>query len=81
VTTQFGWWARDPEAGKFQVRAVVRGGSLEWARKRGHFAPWEPHRPSEADWDRLIADAQRRVPRRLLSPKQFAEIRALRQRD
>lgn len=79
MTTEFGWWVRDRELGKFQVKALIHGGNLSWLRKQGHFSSWEPHQPSEADWDRLIAEAERRVPRRLLSPKQFTAIRNLRE--
>jgi hypothetical protein len=56
----------------------VHGGNLTWFRKQGHFTSWEVHRPGEEDWDKLISEAERRVPRRLLSPKQFTEIRNLR---
>jgi hypothetical protein len=55
----------------------VHGGNLTWFRKQGHFTSWEVHGPSEEDWSRLISEAERRVPRRLLSPKQFDEIRRL----
>ncbi|HZZ57321.1 MAG TPA: hypothetical protein VFE31_05785 [Opitutaceae bacterium] len=78
MSTEFGWWNRDPDQGKFQVRATVHGGNLEWRRKQGHHTAWEPHAPSPQDWERLEAEAGRRVPRRLLSPKQFEEIRRLR---
>lgn len=78
MTTEFGWWVRDPELGKFRVRARLHGGSLRWERQPARFASWEPHAPAEADWDRLVQDAERRVPRRLLSPRQFEEIQRLR---
>jgi len=77
MSTEFGWWVRDPELGKFQVRAVIHGGKLSWWRKQGHFSSWEAHQPTEADWGRLVSEAERRVPRRLLSPKQFSEIKNL----
>ena len=79
MSTEFGWWVRDPELGKFQVKAVVHGGSLVWMRKQGHFTSWEAHQPSEDDWRRLVSEAERRVPRRLLSPKQLTEIKNLRE--
>jgi hypothetical protein len=80
MSTEYGWWNRDPETGKVQVRANVHGGNIIWERQTVRFSSWEPHEPSEADWDRLIADAARRVPRRLISPKQFEEIKRLRAR-
>ena len=78
MSTEFGWWVRDPELGKFQVRAVVHGGSLTWLRKQGHHTSWLKHAPTESDWEQLLGEAGRRVPRRLLSPKQFEEIKRLR---
>lgn len=75
---EFGWWNKSPEEGKYQVVVRVHGGNAEWTRHQGHHTPWEPHAPSVDDWDRLIYEANRRVPRRLISPKQFAEIESLR---
>lgn len=71
---EFGWWIRLPDLGKFKVRANIHGGNLAWRRKQGHHTQWEPHEPSVDDWDRLLEEAQSRVPRRLISPKQMAEI-------
>ncbi len=76
---EFGWWNKDPEEGKMQVRATVHGGNIAWHRKQGHHTSWIDHPPSEADWDRLMHEAGKRVPRRLISPKQFAEIERLRE--
>ena len=78
MSMEFGWWVRDPEEGKFQVKAVVHGGQLKWLRKKGHFTSWEEHKPTEEDWARLTSEAERRLPRKLLSPKQFEVIRKLR---
>lgn len=80
MSTEFGWWQRDPDLGKYQVRAAVHGGQITWSRKQGHHARWEEHRPTETDWELLLEQAGRRVPRRLLSPRQFDEIRRLRER-
>jgi hypothetical protein len=74
MSMEFGWWIRLPELGKFKVRANIHGGNLTWRRKQGHHTQWETHTPSPEDWDRLIAEAESRVPRRLISPKQMAEI-------
>lgn len=78
MNAEFGWWSRDADGRRFQVRAALFGGRITWSRKQGHHRPWEPYDPTDGDWDRLIADAERRVPRRLLSPRQFAAIRRLR---
>ena len=78
MSMEFGWWNKDPERGKYQVCAAIHGGNIEWTRKQGHHTSWEEHLPSDDDWDRLIAEAERRVPRRLISLKQFDEIKRLR---
>jgi hypothetical protein len=77
---EFGWWVRDPEKGKLQVRATVHGGNLAWECKQGHHRPWEAFIPDEEAWDKLMAEAGKRVPRRLISPKQFQAIKDLRGR-
>ncbi len=79
MAMEFGWWIRDPEEGKYQVRAVFHGGELEWERKQGHHQPWEPIAKITTEmWDRVIDEAAKRVPRRLMSPKQFDELKRLR---
>jgi len=81
MSMEIGWWKKDPERGKYQVRATIHGGNIAWTRKQGHHTPWEPHTPvTEEDWDRMLKEAETRVPRRLISPKQFAAIKALRER-
>jgi hypothetical protein len=71
---EYGWWVKDPELGKYQVHAVVHGGNLKWVRKIGRFTSWEPHEPSAEDWAHLHEEAKKRADRRLISPKQYAEI-------
>ena len=78
MSIEFGWWGKDPERGKFQINVRIHGGNVEWTRKHGHHASWETHPPTEDDWEKLIDEASRRVPRRLISPKQFEEIKSLR---
>lgn len=77
MATHFGWWNKDPEQGKYQVNVSVHGGNIAWTRKQGHHARWQPHTPTDDDRARLIYEAGKRVPRRLLSPKQFAEVKKL----
>ena len=79
MSTEFGWWNNNPEEGKYQVVADVHGGTVEWTRKQGHHQSWEKHAPTQIDWDRLIHEAEKRVPRRLFSPKQFDVIKRLRE--
>ncbi len=79
MSMHFGWWSKDPETGKFQISVEIHGGNIEWTRKQGHHTSWEPYGPpTDDDWDRLLYEAERRVPRRLISPKQFADIKRLR---
>lgn len=79
MSMEFGWWSRDAEGRRFQVRVAIFGGNVTWRRKQGHHQPWEPYDPpTDADWDTLLAEAERRVPRRLLSSKQFDAIKRLR---
>ena len=80
MSTEFGWWNRDADLGKYEVRASFHGGNLAWRRKQGHHSSWEPHAPSSDDWEKLLETAAKRVPRRLISPRQFAEIEQLRDR-
>ena len=74
---EFGWWNKDDEGRKYQVHAVVHGGNIEWTRHQGHHTSWEPHLPTDDDRERLIYEAEKRVPRRLISQKQFEEIKRL----
>lgn len=74
----FGWWHRDEEGIKWQIAVRYHGGNVTFSRKHGHHASWEDFEPVEADWDKLMAEAERRVPRRLMSPKQFAALKACR---
>ncbi|MDD3180348.1 MAG: hypothetical protein PHQ04_08355 [Opitutaceae bacterium] len=73
---EFGWWAKDDEGRKFQICADVFGRYITWRRKQGHHQPWEAYPPSEQDWERLVAEAERRLPRRLLSKKQYELIKS-----
>ncbi len=77
MSIEFGWWNKDDDGNKFQVVVAIHGGNIEWKRKQGHHASWEEHVPSEDDRTRLVAEAERRVPRRLISQKQFDEIKRL----
>ena len=80
MSMDFGWWSKDPESGKFQINVRVHGGNITWERKQGHHSSWEKHPPTEEDWDRLMSEAERRVPRRLISPKQFDDLKQIRER-
>lgn len=77
MSIEFGWWSRDDEGRKFQVVAAVHGGNIAWTKKYGHHTPWEGHEPNDEDRQRLVHEAEKRVPRRLITQKQFEEIRRL----
>ena len=81
MSITFGWWHRDPVEGKYQIHVDVHGGNIEWTRHQGHNTSWSPHEPSAADRERLVAEAERRVPRRLITQKQVEEIKTLSQND
>ena len=76
MSIEFGWWNKD-ETGKFQVFVAIHGGNIEWKRKQGHHASWEVYAPTDDDRERLVSEAERRVPRRLITVKQFDEIKRL----
>ncbi len=79
MTLEFAWWARDAEGRRYQVRAQIFGDEVTWSRKQGHHQPWESYGPpTDEDWDILVAEAEKRVPRRLLSPRQFESLKRLR---
>jgi hypothetical protein len=77
MSIEFGWWNKDSEHGKYQVSVVVHGGNIEWTRHKGHHTPWEVHTPSDEDRARLVYEAEKRVPRRLITQKQFEDIKQL----
>jgi len=82
MSMEFGWWARDADGRRFQVRATISGRTVAWTRKQGHHQSWAPYGPPTGeDWEILFAEAARRVPRRLLSPRQFEAIKRLRPAD
>ena len=81
MSIEFGGWNKDPEGRKYQVSAIVHGGNIEWTRHQGHHTSWQPHTPDDEDRARLIYEAEKRVPRRLITQKQFDEIKRLSESD
>ncbi|HRI82880.1 MAG TPA: hypothetical protein PLF88_10615 [Opitutaceae bacterium] len=77
MSIEFGWWNKDADGRKYEVSAVVHGGNIQWTRHQGHHTPWEPHAPDDDDRMRLIYEAGKRLPRRLITQKQFDEIKRL----
>ena len=77
MSIEFGWWNKDADGKKFQVSVSVHGGNIAWTRKQGHHTSWEDYSPDDDDRERLIAEAEKRLPRRLITQKQFEEIKRL----
>jgi hypothetical protein len=77
MSIEFGWWTKDADGKKIQINVAVHGGNIEWTRHQGHHTSWLPHPPDDDDRARLVHEAEKRVPRRLISQKQFEEIKRL----
>lgn len=77
MSIEFGWWKKSDDGGKFQVLAAVHGANIEWTMHQGHHTSWLPHTPTDEDRARLVYEAEKRVPRRLITQKQFEEIKRL----
>ncbi|MEY2879585.1 MAG: hypothetical protein RLZZ15_1965 [Verrucomicrobiota bacterium] len=77
MSIEFGWWRKHPDGRKIQVNAAVHGGNIEWLCHHGHHTPWDPYTPDDDDRERLVYEAEKRVPRRLITQKQFEEIKRL----
>ena len=77
MSIEFGWWNKDGDGRKYEVHVSVHGGNIEWSRHQGHHTPWEPHSPDDDARERLVFEAGKRLPRRLISQKQFDEIARL----
>lgn len=75
---EFGWWARDDEGKKWQICVRFHGGNVTFSRKHGHHTSWEDFDASDAEWDKLLSEAERRLPRRLMSQKEFDRLKAQR---
>ena len=77
MSVNFGWWNKRPDVGKFQVKVSVHGGNIGWTKHQGHHTPWEPYSPDDEDRERLLYEADKRLPRRLINQKQYDEIKRL----
>jgi hypothetical protein len=77
MSINFGWWNKRSEIGKFQVKVEIHGGNIKWTMHQGHHTPWEDYSPDDEDRERLIHEAEKRLPRRLITQKQFEQIKQL----
>ena len=76
---EFGWQDRDEDGTKWQICARFHGGNVVFTRRTGHNNGWVDHpNPTDAQWDRLIKEAERRLPRRLMDTKEFEKLKAQR---
>ena len=75
---EFGWWEKDDEGKKWQINARFHGGNVVFSRHHGHHTSREDFDPSDEQWDRLLKEAERRLPRRLMSTKEFNELKSKR---
>ncbi|HKB92102.1 MAG TPA: hypothetical protein VKC60_16415 [Opitutaceae bacterium] len=75
MSAEFGWWSRDTEDRRLQIRVEVFGVAITWKCKQGHHQPWLSYTPTPEDWDHLNAEADKRIPRRIISEKIVAAIR------
>ena len=74
----FGWWEKDEEGVKWHINVRFHGGNVVFSRKTGHNSSWEDFAPSDDQWDRLLSEAERRLPRRLMSTKEFEQLKGQR---
>lgn len=75
---EFGWWEKDDEGKKWQVNVRFHGGNVAFIRKHGHHQSWEDFAATDEHWDRLLSEAEKRLPRRLMSQKQFDQLKRCR---
>lgn len=75
MSAEFGWWSRDTEGRRLQIRIEVFGTEITWKCKQGHHQPWADYTPTPEDWEQLNAEADKRIPRRIISERIVAAIR------
>ena len=76
MNVEIGFWKRTEDGRKFQVRLRVFGGKIRWECQPARFEDWVPYTaPDDEDWDTVIAEANKREPRRVIHDKILALIR------
>lgn len=76
MNLEIGYWVRDDQGHRVQVNFRIFGGNIEWQCKRGHHQRWETYGPpTEEDWQIVLREAEKRVPRRVIHPKMVELIR------
>jgi hypothetical protein len=54
------------------------GMEFGWWDKDDEGTKWHIKAPTDEQWDRLISEAERRLPRRLMSTKEFNQLKGQR---
>lgn len=76
MNLEIGFWKRTEDGRKLQVRLRVFGGKIIWECQPARFQAWEPYlTPDDDDWGKVIAEANKREPRRVIHDKMLALIR------
>ena len=76
MNVEIGYWKRTEDGRKLQVRLRIFGGNLIWECQTARFQPWEPYlTPDDDDWNKVISEANKREPRRIIHDKMLALIR------
>lgn len=76
MNVEIGYWKRTEDGHKLQVRLRIFGGNLIWECQTARFQPWEPYlTPDDDDWNKVISEANKREPRRIIHDKMLALIR------
>lgn len=75
MNVEIGFWKRTEDGRKFQVRLRVFGGNIIWEHQPKRFEPWTAYGPpDDEDWETVIAEANKRKPRRIIHDKIHALI-------
>lgn len=75
MNVEIGFWKRTEDGRKFQVRLRVFGGNIIWEHQPKRFEPWTTYGPpDDEDWETVIAEANKRKPRRIIHDKIHALI-------
>lgn len=75
---EFGWWETDDEGKKWNITVRFHGGNVTFSKKTGHHTSWVDFDGNDEQWDRLLKEAEKRLPRRLMSQKEFNRLKAQR---
>lgn len=75
---EFGWWETDEEGRKWNISVRFHAGHVVFSKKTGHHTGWTDFEGNDEQWERLFKEAEKRLPRRLMSQKEFVRLKACR---